>query len=36
MTTPTMIINDQFKILERITWSTNMAGMDISKEDIDE
>jgi hypothetical protein len=32
----TMIINGQFKILERITWSTNMAGMDISKEDIDE
>ena len=36
MTTSMMIIDDQLKILERITGSTNTAGMDNSKEDFDE
>ena len=36
MRTSRLIINDHFKILERNTWSTNMAGMDNSKEDSDE
>lgn len=31
-----LILNDQFKIFERDSWSTNMAGMDNSKEDSDE
>jgi hypothetical protein len=36
MKTSRLIINVQYIILERNTWSTNMAGMDNSKEDSDE
>jgi hypothetical protein len=36
MKTSRLIIDDQLINLERNTWSTNMAGMDNSKEDIDE
>jgi hypothetical protein len=36
MKTSRLIINDHFNILERYAWSTNMAGMDNSKEDSDE
>jgi hypothetical protein len=36
MKTYRLITHDQLLILERNTWSTNMAGMDIYKEDSDE
>ena len=36
MKTYRLIINGQYIIRNKITWSTNMAGMDNSKEDSDE
>jgi hypothetical protein len=36
MITSRLIINGQYIILEKNTWSTNMEGLDNSKEDSDE